>query len=212
MNGRRIINIGVRSKWFVLQYAGEVRNSCFCHINLRSSYIMTRAPFLQDACVRIDIRRMIEQPNTTQDIDTTVRDMVVFVLSVPFVGEPSRSMEQLQDWVMATWQGLCPSEKKTGRAPVSSTMFPSEVHHWWLPPWKILFMAQQQMAVQCFKVTQQAADGITWCDYLTGMLPTEPTGSLIDLLDGTCEKEEQQQMSAYGGTPQVGKRAPVPAF
>lgn len=150
VGARRIINIGNSGKWFVLQYAGE------------------------DACVRIDVRRMIEKPHTTQDIATTVQDLVVFCLSMPFVGTPSVNTQQLQDWVQSTWDGLTEPEKKTGRAFQNSTMFPGEVQRWWLPYEKAVVMADWPIAVTSFKITQQTADGTTWCDYLTGMLPQQP--------------------------------------
>lgn len=117
----------------------------------------------------IDVRRMIQQPNSTQDITTTIRDMLVFAMSVPFMGAPSMTVQQLQEWVRFTWNGLPSAVKKPGTVNCSSILS-TEVQQWWLPPKKVCTMGMSS-ASKSFKLTQQLQDGTTWCDYSSGILP-----------------------------------------
>ena len=115
---------------------------------------------------------MIQQPDSTQDVTTTVRDLVVFALSVPFMGAPSMSLQQLVKWVEGIWDGLSEAEKKNGRAVMDRTMFHTEVQQWWLPREKASYMGTTPVLLQLhYTSVQETADGTFWCDYRTGALP-----------------------------------------
>jgi hypothetical protein len=100
----RVINVGISEKFFVLRYANKVRLNSY-HSSVTASIVFLTLHLPQDACTVIDIKRIIEQPYTTTELTTIIGQVMVFVLSLPYVGTPSVPVQQLQSWVKHSASG-----------------------------------------------------------------------------------------------------------
>jgi hypothetical protein len=113
----------------------------------------------------VDIKRMIEQPETTTELTTTVSDALVFALSLPYVGTTSVPVQQLQSWVKQQWETVPPDAKKSGRRMTPAHMAAAEVEAWLLDPFKAMYIAQ--VNASSFTETYTAADTTIWCNMHT---------------------------------------------
>jgi len=126
----------------------------------------------------VDIKRMIEQPEITSDLTTTVSDALVFALSLPYVGTPSVPVQQLQSWVQQQWELVPPDAKKNGRRTPPVHMAAAEVETWFLDPFKTVYLTGA--STSNFTEIYTAIDGSNWCNLHTVTMasPLQQTGTM----------------------------------
>jgi hypothetical protein len=123
----------------------------------------------------IDIKRIIEQPYTTTELTTIIGQVMVFVLSLPYVGTPSVPVQQLQSWVKQQWDTVPADRKKNGRRLSPTHVATAEVENWFLDSTKATYLSG--VTTNSFTETHAAADHTMWCNVHTATVPCTQVSS-----------------------------------